>query len=75
MRLEGRKADLTRSLIALKRRELEEVCAACHMPVPPEPEVDIAVEAQGGPAASAKVTVLCTTLRYSLLGVYVHRTG
>ncbi len=61
MRLEGCKADLIRSLIALKRRELEDVCTACHMPVPPLPEVDASVEAQGGPAASAQVTMPITT--------------
>jgi hypothetical protein len=57
MRLEGRKADLIRGLIALKRRELEEVCLASHMHVPPQPEVDPSRELQGGATASAQVCI------------------
>lgn len=71
MRLEGRKADLIRSLIALKRRELEDVCCASHMPVPPQPEVDASVEAQGGAAASAQVTNLEMHLRDTCCMLYI----
>ena len=53
-RLEGRKAALMRHMIALKRRDLEEVCAAAHMLPPPLPPVDTAAEACGGAAASAQ---------------------
>ena len=53
-RLEGRKAALMRHMITLKRRDLEEVCAAAHMLPPPLPPVDAAAEACGGAAASAQ---------------------
>lgn len=55
--MEERKAELIRKMIELKRRELEELCAESHMPVPPLPGVDAPVEVRGQAAISAQVCI------------------
>ncbi|BDA44904.1 65-kDa microtubule-associated protein 4 [Coccomyxa sp. Obi] len=52
-RLEGRKAEMIRKMIDVKRRELEEICTESHMPVPALPSSGAAPESQA--AASAQV--------------------
>ena len=52
-RLEGRKAEMIRKMIDVKRRELEEICTESHMPVPALPSTGPAPESQA--AASAQV--------------------
>ncbi len=52
-RLEGRKAEMIRKMIDVKRRELEEICTESHMPVPALPSSEAAPESQA--AASAQV--------------------
>ena len=49
-RLEGRKAALMRHLITLKRRDLDEVCAAAHMIPPPMPPTEAAAAGACGNA-------------------------
>ncbi|CAL8469353.1 g8894 [Coccomyxa elongata] len=52
-RLEGRKAEMIRKMIDVKRRELEEICTESHMPVPALPASGAAPESQA--AVSAQV--------------------
>lgn len=53
-RLEGRKAEAMRAVMALKRRELEDICAAARMLPPPPPADVAAADALEGAAASAQ---------------------
>ena len=58
-RLEGRKADLIRKMIDVKRRELEDICTESHMSVPPLPPCEAASDSQT--AASVQVPALVAT--------------
>lgn len=51
--LEGRKAELIRKMIDVKRRELEDICTESHMSLPPLPHSEAAPDSHT--AASAQV--------------------
>jgi hypothetical protein len=68
-RLEGRKAEAMRGVMALKRAELDSICAAARMPPPPPPADVAAAEGLRGAAASAQAPsrslLTCAFMRLS----------